>query len=99
MPDNIRPSSPRERQDIYNEHFAARVASGEYLEVVESYRHPIRGAAWQWCTSSEIVVYYDKNTREQIILGQRHVRDGRCLTRNGLDPKWILFGGVIYSQP
>jgi hypothetical protein len=97
MPPTIRHSSPEERREIYNTHFAARVAAGEYQEVPNYAHHPARGG-WAWCTTHETVYYFDKATGERIIVGSRHIRDGKCLTKNGLDPKLILYEGVIYSE-
>jgi hypothetical protein len=96
MPPNILRCSPQERQAIFNTHYAARVESGELRVVVDKSRHPARGKPW--CTSSEIVIVYDRTTGQQIVVGHRHFRDGQPITRFGLDPKWILHGGVIYSQ-
>jgi hypothetical protein len=96
MPPTIRQSSPSERQDIYNEHYAAKVLAGQYRVVMEKYRHPAPNR--EFCTSSQLVVVYDNLTNEPIIRGHRNERNGRILTTNGLDPKWILHNDVIYTE-
>lgn len=97
MPKTIRYANERERQALYNEHHASKVASGEYREVVETHKHPARGL-WEWCTAIEKVSYYDKETNERLVLGFRHQRGGKILTKNGLDPKYVVYDDFIYTQ-
>jgi hypothetical protein len=96
MPPTIRRSSERERQAIYNEHYAAKYLAGDYRVIVDKDRHPAPNR--QWCTSSQLVVVYDRATNEVIIRGHRNERFGQILTPNGLDPKWILHNDVIYTE-
>jgi hypothetical protein len=72
-----------------------RVLAGELLVSVEKHRHPARGR--EFCTASELVVVATV-TGKQIAIGHRHFRDGRSLTKDGLDPKWVLHENVIYSE-
>jgi hypothetical protein len=96
MPPTIKHSTDQERKDIFNAHYAAKYLAGEFHVREAPAAHPARGRAW--CISSQIVKCFDKATGEMRIVGHRHMRDGKCLTKNGLDPKWILHDGVILKQ-
>jgi len=104
MTDSTNPKPPLERVsksrllDIYNTEYAPRVANGELRGVVEGWSHPSPPKAVKPnCTTSEYVVY--KTTEGvQVVGGHRYVdSSGKVLTKNGLDPKWVYFQGVIYG--
>jgi hypothetical protein len=84
---------------IFNEHYALRVAAGEFVESLEDCGHPSPARSGQpHCTESHYLEYRDQDGTLRIG-GHRYKRpDGVIPTRNGLDPKWILHGGVIYKQ-
>ena len=97
MPPNIRHVSATERRELYLRHVLPRLEAGELLLRVEKLNHPAPGL-WAFCTASELVSVRTRDTDEQIALGHRHQREGQVFTRDGLDAKWILHEGVIYSQ-
>lgn len=95
----IRSVSAAELRAIYNEHFAWRVAAGEFVERLVDWAHPSPVRSNQpYRTESHYVEYRDRDGTLRVG-GHRYKRpDGVIATKNRLDPKWILYEGVIYKQ-
>ena len=78
-----------------------RLQAGELVALLQSDRHPSKPAAREpYCTRSQIVHYYEKNSRRltKVAIVHQYVRADGQLGASGLpDPKRLIVGDTIYS--
>lgn len=76
-----------------------KAQSGHFSVTVEKSKHPAPAAANQpFCTSSQILYYWDESDQRVAVVHQYLRPDGTIGASGRPDPKYLLYEGVIYVQ-
>jgi|SRR5271157_5156343 len=102
MPDDdkpIRHVTKVELRCMFNEQYWERIQRGEFREIITWQNHPCPESAHQpFCTWSQMVLYRDRDTGDDIISAHRYLLPDHTIGGFGRpDPKWIVEGGMIYK--
>jgi hypothetical protein len=89
-----------ELRNLFNQaNYWGQVQSGELSATVEKSKHPAPPAANQpFCTSSQIVYYWDGSGQRVAVVHQYLKADGTIGGSGRPDPKYLLHEGVLYVQ-
>jgi hypothetical protein len=98
-PPILRRVSEVELRALFNAWYAARLDAGEFVEVIERSGHPSPERSGQpFCTRSQYISYRERDG-SRVFEGHRYLRPGGTIAgRHRLDPKWVYWEGVIYTQ-
>ena len=79
--------------------FLERARAGKFREEVKASNHPSPQKSKQpYCTTSEILTYYDANTGLKVAEVHQYVRPDGSLGGSGLpDPKRLYNDGILYA--
>jgi hypothetical protein len=88
-----------ELRQMFNANYLGRIQQGDFAEVITWEKHPCpEGAHEPSCTRSQMVLYQDRTTGDDVMSVHRYLRTDRTIGGFGLpDPKWIMENGVIYK--
>lgn len=81
-------------------HLYDRVMDGDLREEIQDERHLSRRQAsrvsQRYCTSSQVVAYYDRDGRK-LAIAHQYLRNNRIGASGRPDPKWLRVGDQTYA--